>query len=207
MQRKFIWRKIQQRGSLHVPSYSYNPTSTSTQVPAKKAPTKKIPVKKAPAKKVPSPSTSLHVPSYSFNPTSTSTQVPHTSTASPIPPRPRYVPTTTTQFEIIKIWGNVRVCAGCPSPLIEGPEDALKLEGDEEYCVRHWERNHILRCRLLSPYWTKTFDNKHLSRVIYLHPESKSHLFDGHLIGSVRWQTSRRINRPRPKCPIHHLLT
>ena len=74
--------------------------------------------------------------------------------------RPKYIPTLTTPFEFIGIWGNVRVCAGCRQPLKDRPTTMKEhevLEGDSIYCVRHRENDHVL----VEGAYKATFDNKH----------------------------------------------
>ena len=75
------------------------------------------------------------------------------------PTRPKYTETTTTQFELIKIAGNISKCAGCGSPLKPGPDSLLGVELDEHLCIRHKEKDHVFIPSL--GYYKSIFSNRH----------------------------------------------
>ncbi|XP_066917468.1 uncharacterized protein [Clytia hemisphaerica] len=81
-------------------------------------------------------------------------------TKNKLPPKPKYVETTTTDFELLQIHGKISVCAGCTGRLNDGPEGKNLVQFDKELCIRHKERDTFL-VKGQSPFWKKTFQAKH----------------------------------------------
>jgi len=74
--------------------------------------------------------------------------------------RPQYKETTTTDFELIKIKGNISKCAACSDrALIDGSDDINYHDFDRQYCIRHKEKDHIFLQQ--HNYWKPTFSNRH----------------------------------------------
>ena len=58
--------------------------------------------------------------------------------------KPRYQETVDTPFELIKISGNIKVCAGrCRVPIRVTPGTLDQSDEDKVYCIRHKERDYF----------------------------------------------------------------
>ena len=73
------------------------------------------------------------------------------------PPKPRFVETTSTHFELVKITGNISVCTGCSGQLKHGPGNKIVSPFDNNLCIRHEENDHVLIQNGCHPYWMKKF--------------------------------------------------
>ncbi|XP_066933566.1 uncharacterized protein [Clytia hemisphaerica] len=73
--------------------------------------------------------------------------------------KPKYVPTTSTPFQLLDIQGNIRVCAGCKGDLVDGPSPAVPNGFDYAICIRHEEHDHFYHKQRQQ--WIKKFEKKH----------------------------------------------
>ena len=75
------------------------------------------------------------------------------------PTKPSVDPTTSTPFELIEIKGKVHKCAGCGGELKDGPDPYMKIDLDQNLCLRHKEHDYVwIKSQ---DNWRKTFENKH----------------------------------------------